>query len=286
MGPGSCSCGRCRFRFPLSKVGVGPRHAWRLVDKRVRWRGRNKRKKLLKRFERPWSLELPNTWPFYLLQVEPHGGSGKLDMSNCHCAWCRRAHSVPWWKIWSWWWRSLSTSTQWLFLNLATDWKSCFGAATQVLNHILASILIFTQLLHVFSLQNGECSWIVGRIINVWQVWCRYTFSSWFFLTMGMSTCTVPRQLLPPMSRLEAKMFSRKCAWMMPECLAWNLKCESPSGVDLICRASERCGNGGRKNRPMWSFRQGCDEECEHVFFPTKVYIWAQKRTKRSMNEQ
>lgn len=106
-----------------------------------------------------------------------------------------------------------------------------------------------------------------------------------FFLTMGMSTCTVPRQLLPPMSRLEAEMFSRKCAWMMPECLAWNLKCESPSGVDLICRASERCGNGGRKNRPMWSFRQGCDEECEHVFFPKKVYMWAQKRTKKSMNE-
>jgi len=42
---GSCSCGRCRFRFPLSKV-------------------------------------------------EPHGESGKLDMSNCHCAWCRRAHSA------------------------------------------------------------------------------------------------------------------------------------------------------------------------------------------------
>ena len=185
MGPGSCSCGRCRFRFPLSKVGVGPRHAWRLVDKRVRWRGRNKTQKLLKRFERPGSLELPHTWPFYLLQVEPHGGSGKLDMSNCHCAWCRRAHSVPWWKIWSWWWRSLSTSTQWLFLNLATDWKSCFGAATQVLNHILASILIFTQLFHVFSLQNGECSWIVGRIINVWQVWCRYTFSSWYFFNHG-----------------------------------------------------------------------------------------------------
>lgn len=42
---GSCKCGGCRFRFPLSKV-------------------------------------------------EPHGQSGKLDMSNCHCACCRRAHSA------------------------------------------------------------------------------------------------------------------------------------------------------------------------------------------------
>ena len=31
-----------------------------------------------------------------LTQVEPHGESGKLDMSNCHCSCCRRAHSVPW----------------------------------------------------------------------------------------------------------------------------------------------------------------------------------------------